>query len=134
MGKGGFKKLSFEEAFPLSSQLEEAIAHLSAASTDSERAHWSGTVQALGNRITPACRQAAASFHSAIAKEAIVWAKQHGGISNIADFIRHIQALDSVSRVRRKSGKVVPIQPDTVRKVLRKIGVQGQRGRPRKLG
>ena len=129
-GKRGFRKLQFDEAFSYAAE-EAAIAEeLDGALTDLERKLLEEARGALANRLTPAFRQSSGPFESMVRKAAAAWMDANGGsMPNISDFIRNFQSRPDAKRAR----KFGPVAGDSaIRKILRKMGMRGEPGRPRR--
>ncbi|HEY8592048.1 MAG TPA: hypothetical protein VIL42_04185 [Sphingomicrobium sp.] len=92
-GRGGFKELSFDEAFDHAVEEAEIAEELQGPLTDVERGLLAEARKSLANRLTPAFRQSSGPFKSMVRREAKAWMSQHGGaMPNISEFIRHFQS------------------------------------------
>jgi hypothetical protein len=120
--KRGFRRLSFDEAFPLAVEEAELEERLARPLTDVERQQLEARRRGLGNKITPAFRQASARLDSMVRREATAWKAQHAGMPNINAFIRHFQSLPNSKRLYQR-GTMQPLSDDAIRKKLRKMGL-----------
>jgi hypothetical protein len=127
--KGGFRRLSYEDGFDVVEEREAALTMLRSAANAEERECWRSKVRKLGNRITPAWLQSSAPFSGMVRSEAKAWVAQHGGMPNVAAFIRHFQSLACATRIRWESGKPVRASDDSIRKIL--VKADFHRPRPR---
>ena len=85
------KRQGFDAAYELAEAHFAALAKARNAPTDAQRLKWEREARRLGNKITPAAKQAAASIHSQIAIAALDWLRRHGGEFNYAAFFRHCE-------------------------------------------
>jgi hypothetical protein len=129
--KGGFHPLSFDAGFAAAVSVEEIRQELSGPLPPHEREEKRSALRSLENKITPAARQSSAPFERMVRSEAAAWSKQHGGMPNISDFIRHFQSLACARRLRWTADKLTPATDDAIRKILRNAGFSGSRGRQR---
>lgn len=128
---GGFRRRTFDEAFSMWCEAEAIRDELARPLARGERAERRTRLRGLENMLVPAARQSSAAFERMVLSEAKAWTERHGGMPNISAFIRHFQSLSCATRLRWKSGKLARSGDAAVRKILRKGGFRGERGRPR---
>ena len=125
------KRATFDEGFELAIRYLDARELANGAATLAERHKWSGEKRRLGNKITPAPKQAAALAHREVANEALRWFRQNNGKFNCSDFIAHCRAHKIGQRLSRKSGQIRQLSDSGIRKIVtRKLGIAGKAGRP----
>jgi hypothetical protein len=127
-GKRGFRRLSFDEAYPHAERAIEIRERLTGPLSPEDRDSLQAELRAVDNKLTPAFRQSSGPFRSMVRKAAKVWIEQRGGMPNISDFIREFQSREDA--VRHRSCGPVPASDDAIRKILREMGVRGRSGRP----
>ncbi len=125
------KLATFDEGFELAIGYFAAGESANCAATVNERHKWSSEERRLGNKITPAAKQAAAPVHSEVANEALRWFRQNNGKFNCSDFIAHCRANKIGQRLSRKSGRSRQLSDSGIRKIVtQKLGIEGKAGRP----
>lgn len=130
--KGGFRALTYDAAFDTAVERENAISMAKIARNAAEREFWRNQIRVRGNQITPAWRQASAPFASMVRAEAAAWIEVHGGMPNVAEFIKHFQSLACATRLRWMSGRLEHASDDAVRKILVRGGIHNPRARPKR--
>lgn len=127
------KRQGFDAAYELAEAHFAALAKARNAPTDAQRLKWEREARRLGNKITPAAKQAAASIHSQIAIAALDWLRRHGGEFNYAAFFRHCEQRGIGQRRYQGGIKAVPANGLKIRRVVKStLGIRGKAGRPRK--
>jgi hypothetical protein len=124
-------RATFDEGFKLAVRYFAADELANSAATVRERCKWSGEARRLGNKITPAAKQAAAPVHREVANEALRWYQQNGSKFNFSVFIAHCRTRGIGQRRSRKSGLVRLLGDSAIRKIVtQKLGITGKAGRP----
>jgi hypothetical protein len=127
-GKGGFRRLSFDEAYPYAERAIDIREKLAGAVSAEDRDRLQAELRAIDNKLTPAFRQSSAPFRSMVRREAKAWMAQHGGaMPNISEFIRHFQSRPHT--IRHRATGSVRATDDAIRKILRGMGIRGEPGR-----
>ncbi len=125
----GFRRLSFEEAWPKAVDHFIALEAAEVATTPEECERFNATAKSLGNRISPAAKQAVSPMIADIRREVSEWKRTHPGPLNVSQFIAHFSSLPQSVRHYRAGG-TSPLKPDALRKILRRLGYIGRPGRP----
>ena len=123
---------SYDRAFYYSIALHDALESADSAQTEAKRKSFAREAIRLGNKITPANKQAAIKLRRFVVEEARKWLQTHHGKMNVTKFIQHFRSLP-LARWYAKSGRFKELSDSSIRKTISNYAyIKGKAGRPAK--